>query len=202
MPPISAAVRKPFWPTEMFQSHAGKAQRQHDPEALADDRAHRHDIGGQRDREPHRPGDEIRQRRQRGRREQEGRRVVPAVIARKIVADDGDLDLAMERPVIGSGGMAVEHQPARRPHRDEVVVDDPAEAVDQPCALESAAREKQRIGERQRKSDQLEGWRSRVLRRRGKRGIEGGHECILSRCAGIRRTMPRWCFGTFKPLAN
>ncbi len=67
--------------------------------------------------------------------------------------------------------MAFEHQAARRPYPDEVVVDDPAEAVDQPHALESAAHEKHRIGERQRKSDQFERVAKLIFRRRGKRRV-------------------------------
>jgi hypothetical protein len=73
------------------------------------------------------------------------------------------------------------NQPTRRPNSDEVVVDDAAEAVDQPDPLEGAAHQKHRIGERQRKSDQFEGVAKLVFRRRGKRRVEGGHGDILSR---------------------
>ena len=61
-------------------------------------------VGGERRREPDESRDKVRQRRERGGDEQEWRRVMPAVVVRKVVADGADFGRLVQGPVVGGSG--------------------------------------------------------------------------------------------------
>ena len=81
---------------------------------------------------------------------------MPAVVALEIVADGGDFDVAMQRPVIGGGSVSFARELAAGPDVHEVVGDDLAGAVDEPEALKRAAGEEHRVGECEGKARKLE----------------------------------------------
>ena len=103
----------------------GKAERNENAGA-AENAAMRRDISGERRQQRNDRRDQKRQRRQRRGDEQKRRRIVPAVIVGKIVADDADFGLLVRRPVVGGGRLAVEREPSRRDDIDEIVGDRPA----------------------------------------------------------------------------
>ena len=103
VPPISAAVRKPFCPTSVLMSTRGNR-------APAPDRtdgrrcAHDRQIGQQADRNPADESDGIGKFRQHGCDEQERRRIMPGKIADKILAQQRHLDLFLDVPIVSCAG--------------------------------------------------------------------------------------------------
>ncbi len=96
---------------------------------------------------------------------------MPAVVALEIVADGGDFDVAMQRPIIGGGSVAFAGELAAGPDVHEVVGDDLAGAVDEPEALKRAAGEEDCVGECEGKTRKLE--RVANVARRGPMGEVG-----------------------------
>ncbi len=66
---------------------------------------------------------------------------MPPVVVRRIVADDANLGLLVDRPIVGGGGLAVERDPSGRGDIDEIVGDRPALRIDRKVALKERSAE-------------------------------------------------------------
>ena len=103
-----------------------KSEREEDAGAASQNSTKRRGVGGERCREPDESRDKVRQRRERGGDEQEWRRVMPAVVVRKVMADGAHFGCLVQGPVVGGSGIAIEREASRGPHIDEIVGDRPA----------------------------------------------------------------------------
>src|SRR3984893_11214881 len=96
---------------------------------------------------------------------------MPPVIAVEIVADGAHFGGAVQRPVVGRGGVAIEREPPGRPDIDEIIGNRPAPRAGYKMALQIRSAENDQIAERQRQSDQLDRPLWRELRRGARRDL-------------------------------
>src|SRR5258708_29503518 len=118
---------------------------------------------------------------------QERRRIVPGKIARIALAEDGDLNLFLDVPVVGLRGMAIEHQPAGRPDIDEIGRDaQPVFVVDPPMG-EIRRREERRLDDEQNKAQVEQRGGNRALLREDRRGVSCYGPATYSRARNQKR---------------
>src|SRR6202035_2423066 len=94
--------------------------RQQEPEAAPANRTHDNEIGHETDRGPAEIGHAIGKKREQRGNEQKRWWVMPGEIALVALAEDRDLNLLLDIPIISQCGMAIEHEAAGRPHVDEI----------------------------------------------------------------------------------
>ena len=111
---------KTVLPDQRVVEHHRKRDREHPAERTADDAAHDEEIGNEACRHTADEGDRIGKLREEGGDKQKRRRIVPGKIAREILAQQRQLDLLLDVPIIGQRRMAIEHEFSGRPHIDEI----------------------------------------------------------------------------------
>ncbi len=167
---------KAVLPDQRIGQYYRKRHRQEQPERPTDDRAHDREIGHGTGRGPADKSRRIRKMRQQACDEQKWRRIVPGKIAGIALAEDCDLNLLLDIPIIGLRGMAIEHQAPGGPDVDKIGRDAEALVVEDPPMGEIGRREERGVDDEQHKAqiEQRDG--NRCLLRNHRRGVCcGGH---------------------------
>ena len=129
-----------------------KCHRQKQPERTSDDRAHDQQIRHQSCRRPPDECHHIGETRQKSGDEQKRRRIVPGKTPHTVLAEDGDLRLLLNIPIVGGGGLPLKHQPSCRPHVDEIGGNAQALGVDHPLIGDRYDHEKRGVHHEQRQA--------------------------------------------------
>ena len=179
VPPIKCGGEKAVLADQRVVEHHREGSGEHQAERTADDAAHDREIGNEARDHPADEGRGIGQHRKQRSDEQERRRIMPGEIAGEILAEQRELDLPLDVPVIGQRRMAIQHEPARRPDVDEIGGNAEPACLPDPHARDVSHREIAGVDDRERKAGVEQRGRNCAGCRR--RGVLCGHAKSFAR---------------------